>query len=94
MWWELATHRGGNIQGGIAWGGIISGVALYSIARCGFECGAAISSCLILRVSYNKGVHLIPRNKKRSRYDLTLTSRKRFMGVKQDIEEKLAPQLL
>ena len=53
----------GNIQGGIAWGGIMSGIALYSIAWCGFECGAAISSCPILRVSYNKGVHLIPRNK-------------------------------
>ena len=37
MWWELATHRGGNIQGGIAWGGIMSGVALYSIVRCGLS---------------------------------------------------------
>ena len=72
MWWELATHRGGNIQGGIARVGIMSGVALYSIVRCGFECGAAISSCPILRVSYKKGVHLIPRNKKKEliRFDV------------------------
>ena len=68
MWWELATHRGGNIQGGIAWGGIMSGVALYSIVRC----GAAISSCPFLRVSYNKALHLIPRNKKKEliRFDV------------------------